>query len=217
MQQIPCVFGQDRCSFVFHSHFSVFASPPLRPRARHSPFLTSSRKRTESQQRAPWKNWRRSTWKMRSRSRNLTPGEEGSRSGLDFETALCTGTLCVCMCAAVFHWDLYVLIYYVIWCHIYFCKKKRKKETTHKYEVKKNEHVCGRPETCVWFVCVRERAFVRLQSSNWSQNRITGGGEWPCSIFHENSPPYRVCITSDDLLFFFLLTPPLPSLFTSLL
>ena len=48
--------------------------------------------------------------------------------------------------------------------------------------------------------------FARLESSNWSQNRITGGGgEWPDSIFHETSPPHRISITSDDLHFF-----PLP-------
>lgn len=54
-------------------------------------------------------------------------------------------------------------------------------------------------------VCVCMREFARLQSSNLSQNRITGGGEWPGSIFHETSPPYRISITSDDLLSFLLL------------
>lgn len=55
---------------------------------------------------------------------------------------------------------------------------------------------------CLVCVCVSE--FARLRSSNPSQNRITGGGEWPGSIFHETSPPYRISITSDDLLSFLL-------------
>lgn len=75
---------------------------------------------------------------------------------------------------------------------------------THKCVVKKNEHVCGRLETCVWCVQVCVSEFARLQSSNPSQNRITGGGEWPGSIFHETSPPYRISITSDDLFSFLL-------------
>lgn len=84
----------------------------------------------------------------------------------------------------------------------------------HKCVVKKNEHVCGRLETCVLCVCVCVCELARLQSSNPSQNRIAGGGEWPSSMFHETSPPYRISITSDDLLFFFppptLPVPPPP-------
>lgn len=61
----------------------------------------------------------------------------------------------------------------------------------------------------VFGVCECACELARLRSSNSSQNRITGGGgggEWPGSIFHETSPPYRISITSDDLLSFLL--PP---------
>lgn len=56
------------------------------------------------------------------------------------------------------------------------------------------------------WVCV---SFVRLDYTNPSQNRLTGGGgEWPESIFHETSPPHRIPVTSDDLLSFLLLLLP---------
>uniref|UniRef100_A0AAQ5ZPX9 39S ribosomal protein L23, mitochondrial n=1 Tax=Amphiprion ocellaris TaxID=80972 RepID=A0AAQ5ZPX9_AMPOC len=60
---------------------------PMELRARRSPFLTSSQKRTRSRLRAPWRRCRRSSWRTRSRGRNWTPGEEGSRSGLGSEEA----------------------------------------------------------------------------------------------------------------------------------
>uniref|UniRef100_A0AAQ4PHB3 Large ribosomal subunit protein uL23m n=1 Tax=Gasterosteus aculeatus aculeatus TaxID=481459 RepID=A0AAQ4PHB3_GASAC len=56
-----------------------------RPRARRSPSQTSSQKKSLSTRRVLWRRCRRSSWRTRSRGRGSTPGEEGSRSGSDYE------------------------------------------------------------------------------------------------------------------------------------
>lgn len=62
-----------------------FASSCPRPRARRSPSQTSSQKKSLSTRRVLWRRCRRSSWRTRSRGRGSTPGEEGSRSGSDYE------------------------------------------------------------------------------------------------------------------------------------
>ncbi|XP_061629363.1 large ribosomal subunit protein uL23m isoform X1 [Phyllopteryx taeniolatus] len=74
-------------------HFSL--------KARRSAFLISSQQRPARQQRVPWRRFRRSSWRTKSRGRNLTRGEEGSRSGSDSEAAHLLGTLCLCVCVWV--------------------------------------------------------------------------------------------------------------------
>jgi len=68
-----------------------------------------------------------------------------------------------------------------LWCHFYFCIKE--------------SHVWSKEE-CVW---VRECGLV-------TQARTETQEERPGSIFHETGPPYRITITSNDLLF--CLLPP---------
>lgn len=81
----------------------------------------------------------------------------------------------------------------------YFCTK------THKCVAKKNEHTICVGASGHVFVCMRDLA--RLECRPEPEQESGGGGEWPGAIFYETSPPYRISITSNDLLLF---PPSLP-------
>lgn len=163
-------FDDMMMSFFF---LRIFFFLLLRLRDRLSPSLTSSQQKSGWLPRDRWRTCRRSSWRMRSRGKSLTPGGEGSPNGLGFETT---------------HWEKL--------CYISECL------------IRSNMF---RPTTTMkspWFLlkvwgaeeplrgggggdCV----FVRLQSKN-SRRNIIMGEHWD----PETSPPSRISITSDDLL-----------------